>query len=157
MIREGRKEDFVELISLFKSFFETHTIFQNTDEVVLTHLQKEFSKNVLLVYENTLIKGAMFLVHCGSDATGSHKLWKFRHFAFESVGIATELLREAEKRVCEQSGTAKIELTIAENEEGIDFYKEQGYVQEARLTNHYRFGEVCFVLSKSFNLTKSIN
>mgnify|MGYP001579545610 FL=1 len=77
-------------------------------------------------------------------------MWKFRHFAFETETIALELLSEVENIVRNSSKTSKIELTIAETELGIDFYKRYKYEQEAELKNHYRWGETCYVLAKSF-------
>ena len=59
------------------------------------------------------------------------------------------MLQEAESRVRKAAETVKIELTLAENEE-IEFYKNNGYVVEGELKDHYRVGEVCFILGKSF-------
>lgn len=150
-LRVGTRDDLTQCVSLFCSFFETHNRFGHGEDGVLEYLEGKFERDLLLVCEiDGLIKGALFLVNFGSSHDGSHKLWKFRHFAFESREIAHSLLEFAEGRVRGESTTAKIELTIAESEEGLDFYKQQGYVQEAALKDHYRWGEVCYVLGKSF-------
>jgi len=150
-IRNGIEQDFEQLTSLFSSFFQTHNIFQQEKEKVMAYLGEKSQKDELIIYEEGgLIKGALFLVNLDTNECGTHKRWKFRHFAFESANIAGQLLGEAEKRVREASKTAKIELTIAETEEGIEFYKEHGYLREAVLKNHYRWEESCFVFGKSF-------
>ena len=150
-IRNIQDEDFEKLVGLYKSFFSTHNRFQQSNEKIISYLKEQSEKYDLIVYdENGSLKGALYLVNFGQNADGSHKLWKFRHFAFESKDIASQLLDEAEKRVKESSDTSKIELTIAETEEGIDFYKLKGYEPEGALLNHYRWGETCYVLSKYF-------
>ena len=149
-IREVQEKDYGKLIKLFKGFFKTHNIFQKANEEMIEYLKEQSKENKLIILEEDSIKGALFLVNFGQNSDGSHKLWKFRHFAFDSEETASKLLKEAEDKIKKSSKTAKIELTIAENERGIDFYKAKGYVQEARLTNHYRWGENCFILSKSF-------
>ena len=152
VIREGKEEDYGQLASLFASFFKTHDAFQKDKETIARYLQREELKHDLIVFEEEgVVKGALFLVKKGENVDGSHQRWKFRHFAFETERIAEELLNEGERRVREKSSTIKIELTLAENEEGLDFYKRRGYSQEGMLTNHYRWGETCYVLGKSFN------
>lgn len=148
-IRTAAEEDYEQIASLYSNFFTTHNIFQKVTELVVKYIKEEAEKHELLVYEEGgLIKGALFLV--GLRIEKGHKRWKFRHFAFETEKVAKELLAEAEKKIKESSRTAKVELTIAESEEGIEFYKQNGYLQEGMLKNHYRWGESCFVLGKSF-------
>jgi len=151
-IRNIQETDYEELIELFKNFFKTHNIFQQTDQDIVNYLKDQSKKNELIIYDdNGSLKGALYLVHFGQNTDGSHKLWKFRHFAFENENVASELLKEAERRIKENSQTSKIELTIAENEKGVNVYKANSYEQEGNLTNHYRWGEVCFIFSKSFS------
>lgn len=149
MIRPVQDLDYVSLVSLFKKFFPVHNQFQLPKEKVISYLKSQASQNELIVYDDKGIKGAMFLVNFGSSADNSHKLWKFRHFAFENEDIGSKLLKEAEKIIKKKSKTVKIELTIAETEPGKEFYLSNGYKQEAALTNHYRWGETCYVLAKS--------
>ena len=149
-ITEAQESDYDKLIELFRNFFTTHNIFQQSDEEIISYLKEQSEENKLIIYEeNNEIKAACFLVNFGQNKEGTHKLWKFRHFAFTSEEAGSKLLEEAENKIKEESETSKIELTIAENEEGINFYKSKGYVQEAELKNHYRQGETCFILSKS--------
>ena len=152
VIRTVQYQDFEKLVELYKSFFKTHNKFQQSDDQITNYLKEQSKENELIVYEDDgSIKGALFLVNVGQSADGTHKLWKFRHFAFEYEDIASQLLDEAVKRVKESSQTSKIELTISESEKGIDFYKSRGYGQEGALSNHYRWNETCFILSKSFS------
>ncbi len=151
IVRQAQESDFEPLAGLYREFFPTHNIFQGDQGEVVAYLRQESGKSELLLSEvGGSVKGALFLAKTGQDSGGSHTRWKFRHFAFETVQVAQELLKEAEKRVSGASDTAKVELTIAETEEGLDFYKARGYVQEGVLQNHYRWGERCFVLGKSF-------
>jgi hypothetical protein len=150
VVREYKEEDLIHVTKLFRSYFKTHTLFEQSEDKVLEHLQEQVKKNPLMVCEeNGEILGAVFLVTKNTD--GDHKLWKLRHFAFTRADMGSLLLEEAEKKVQESSKTSKVELTIAETEEGIDFFKMRGYEQEGILKNHYRWDERCYVLSKSFN------
>src|SRR3989344_4981141 len=152
VIRNALEKDFVKVAELYRSFFSTHNIFQKSKQEVVKYLGEQAQENDLLIYdENGTLKGALFLVNFGQNADGSHKLWKFRHFAFESEDVASQLLGEAEKRVKKASKTSKIELTIAETEGEIHFYKSKGYTQEGALSNHYRWGETCYILSRSIS------
>ncbi len=147
-----KETDYQGLVKLYKSFFGTHNIFQQDESKVIIYLKEQARDNEFIVYEEkNVLKGALIIVKTGQNSDATHKIWKYRHFAFESEKIAALLLKEAEKYISKQSKTAKVELTIAENEKGIDFYKENGYKQEAALSNHYRWGETCYILSKSFN------
>lgn len=151
-IRNAQEKDFTKLAELYGSFFRAHNIFKKSKNEIVKYLKAQAKENELVVYDGQgTLQGALYLVNFGQNAEDSHKLWKFRHFAFKSVNTASRLLDEAEKRVKKVSKTAKIELTIAETEEGISFYKSKGYQQEGALSNHYRWGETCYILSKSLS------
>ncbi|MEK6969800.1 MAG: GNAT family N-acetyltransferase [Nanoarchaeota archaeon] len=151
-IRNVKEKDYEKLVELYKSFFPKHNIFQQDKKTIITYLKEQTVTGELLVNEEKgKIGAALFVVNFGQSVDGKHKLWKFRHFAFENEKVAAELLEEAEKRIQKKSNTVKIELTIAETETGINFYKFHGYRQEGALKNHYRYGETCFVLGKSFS------
>jgi ribosomal protein S18 acetylase RimI-like enzyme len=151
MIREIQEQDYSQLSELYNAFFQTHNIFQKDTAIVENYLRKEaLERESFLVYEeNNSIKGALILVLLGKSADNTHIRWKFRHFAFETEPVALALLQHVENYIKQKSPTAKVELTITENEEGIEFYKKQGYEQEAMLKNHYRWDETCFILGKS--------
>jgi len=148
-VREYSEKDLKQLAKLYKSYFKTHTLFEQTEDKVIIHLREQVKKNPCLVFEEEEeIRGALFLVSKNVD--GAHKLWKLRHFAFTKSYIGEQLLKEAEDKAKENSKTAKIEMSIAESEDGINFLKAQGYEQEGCLKNHYRWQERCYILSKSF-------
>lgn len=151
MIRKIQEADYQQVADLYKEFFPTHNIFQEDKDIVTAYIRKEsLEREDFLVYEEDgMIKGALILVLL--EKSYDHTRWRFRHFAFTSEEAAEKLLQEAEKRVKESSKTAKVELTIAESEKGMEFYKKNGYEQEAALKNHYRWGETCFILGKSFS------
>src|SRR3989338_11384201 len=151
VLKQVQEKDYIHLVKLYKSFFRIHNIFSGNKNVILKYLKEQAQKNELIVFEEkSSISGALYLVNFGQNDDGSHKLWKFRHFAFDSNNIALKMLNEAEKRVKRASKTSKIELTIAENEVGIEFYKNNGYRIEGQLTHHYRYVETCYILAKGF-------
>lgn len=149
-IRPIHEQDYPELVQLYQKFFPTHNRFQKDEPTIISYLKEQVAKHLFLVAEeDAKIQGALFLVNFGQNQDGTHKLWKFRHFAFNNETTAAELLKAAEEKAKQAATTTKIELTIAENEKGIEFYKSHGYQEEGKLTNHYRWGEVCLVLGKS--------
>jgi len=151
MIRPIKDSDYANLVPLFKKFFPVHNQFQLPKEKIIFYLKEQSKTNELIVYDDNGLMGALYLVKFGESSDGSHKLWKFRHFAFENEKIGSSLLKEAEKIIKQKSKTVKIELTIAETEPGKEFYLANNYKQEAKLTNHYRWNETTFVLAKSLS------
>tara|TARA_Y100000310_G_C20704331_1_gene833686 strand:- start:14057 stop:14527 length:471 start_codon:yes stop_codon:yes gene_type:complete len=151
MIRPIQDSDYQQLADLYKAFFQTHNIFSQDQAIIENYLRKESleREDFLIFEEGGDIKGAIIIVLLGKSSDNTHSRWKFRHFAFETEAIALDLLEYAEEIIKQTSQTCKIELTIAENEEGIEFYKNNGYEQEAMLRNHYRWDETCFILGKS--------
>ncbi len=151
VIRTVKTKDFQQLVQLYKQFFPIHNQFQKNDTEIILYLKEQAQQNIFLILEDHQnLKGALILVLQGQNKEKTHLLWKYRHCAFASEKDAMELLTEAEKRIRKISPTAKVELTIAENEKGIKIYTKKGYIQEGKLKNHYRWGEACYILSKSF-------
>ncbi len=152
VVRSIEEKDYIVLSEMYKSFFPTHNIFSKSTDLAIAYLRKEAleREDFLILEENGGIKAALVLVLLGKSADNSHMRWKFRHFAFVDENSAKILLDEVENKVKKTTDTTKIELTIAENEKGVEFYKNNGYLVEGELKNHYRFGESCFILGKSF-------
>jgi hypothetical protein len=150
-LREASTKDIPLLISLYKSFFDLKDLFLQDDEKISNYLELQIMRHKVLVFEESgLLKGAVILVNVSQNATKTHKVWKYRHFAFDSLGIAKQILEHAESHIKNQSDTAKVELIIPEHEEGLEFYKNNNYEHEAALKNHYQWDETSFVLGKSF-------
>lgn len=150
IIRKIEEDDYGKLVELYRTFFETHNRFQQSEGHIINYLKEQGKENEIFIFEEEgNIKGALILVLKGQNVDSSHKVWKFRHFAYDSESVALSLLKYVEEKIKERSPTAKIELTIAENENGVEFYRVNGYEQEGALKNHYRWGETCFILSKS--------
>ena len=150
-VRQGTEQDLDQLVGLYKSFFVVHNRFRQSSEEIKAYLKEQMAQNQLFVSEfEGQIKAAMLLVNFGSSVDGTHKLWKYRHFAWEHEENFRELLEYAENVIRQSSKTAKVELTLAENEPGIHMYSAHSYEQEAALRNHYRPGETCFIMSKDF-------
>lgn len=151
-IRQASKSDYVGLNALFKEFFVAHNRFSQNDKEVIEYLKSQAENNQLIVHEtNNKLDGAMFIVKTDQNDTGTHTKWKFRHFAYKNHTVGKELLVYAEEFVKKSSDTSKIELTIAETEEDIDFLKKNDYEEEGALKHHYRWDETCYVLSKWFS------
>ena len=151
-IRSPQEQEYSQIAALYADFFKTHHIFQQDHENIIPYLKQQAREHEFLVHEEKgMIGGALIIVKLGESPDHGHSRWKFWHCAFESEKIAKLLLAEAEQRVKQYSRTAKVELTIAENEEAIDFYKKQEYKQEGLPHHHYRWGEACYILGKSFS------
>ncbi len=151
IIRLVKDSDYQKLAELYRTFFSTHNIFQQSADFVINYLIDQAKKSPLLVAEeHSNLVGAVVIYQFGQNTDGSHKLWKFRHFAFLSEDAGTKLLQAAEDHVKKLSKTLKIELTIAETEEGKAFYLKHGYIEEGVLKDHYRPRENCYILGKSF-------
>ena len=100
MIRTAEEQDYEKLADFFKEFFTTHNIFQQPKDKITSYLKEQAKENRLIIYEESNeIKTALFLVNFGQSSDDSHKLWKFRHFAFTSEEAASKLLQEAENRI----------------------------------------------------------
>jgi GNAT superfamily N-acetyltransferase len=152
MIRRAEESDYEKVAVLYCSFFKVHTMFQRASDIVEAYVRKENLERELWVYDDSsVITGALVLVNTGVNEDGSHKRWKFRHLAFERENVGAALLTFFESRVSKESDTVKIELTIAASEQWMNFYQRRGYVIEGQLSHHYRWGEMCFVLGKSFS------
>jgi ribosomal protein S18 acetylase RimI-like enzyme len=150
-LREASTNDIPLLISLYRSFFDLKDLFLQDDEKISNYLELQIMRNIMYVFEESgLLKGAVILVNVSNNATRTHKVWKYRHFAFDSLDIAKELLEHSESHIKNQSETSKVELIIPEHEEGLEFYRKSGYEHEAALKNHYQWDETSFVLGKSF-------
>ncbi|MEE9525698.1 MAG: GNAT family N-acetyltransferase [Candidatus Woesearchaeota archaeon] len=157
MIRKIEEKDLNEVVQLLKKFFPEHNRFSKSDEEIVDYLKKLMHKpsyqNIsdetpMYIYDDNGIKGFLALVHFDGTSDGLHRIWKYKHLAFENEEIASALVDEAEKIIKRLSESVKVELTIAETEKGIDFYKSKGYEVEGTLKSHYRPDELCYILGK---------
>ncbi len=150
IIRSVQETDYEQLVKLYRIFFSKHNIFQRPDNSIIEYLKDQAKTSPLLVVEErSSLVGAVVLHQFGQTTNGSHRLWKFRHFAFLSDDVGVQLLKTAEDHVKKLSKTVKIELTIAETESSKEFYLSNGYVEEGILKDHYRPREKCYLLGKS--------
>jgi len=151
-IRQAIPTDYPRLVEFFKAQFPVHNIFQRSPQNIQSYLMNQGLKNPLYVVEKDgEITAALILFNKYSTSDRAHKVWKLRHFAFANEAAAEELLKYAEGKIKKSSKTAKIELSIAETEKSVEFYKDQGYLIEGVLKNHYRWNETTFIVSKSFS------
>lgn len=146
-IREIPKQRLNELIPLYKGAFTVHNIFTKDDNFILDYLNKVEGK-FIGAFDNDKIIAALLIDK--KDYNG-HVLAKFKHIAvdkeYREKGVGSDLLKKAEQLV----GKGKIEINVSENEkETIEFYKKNGYEQEAELKSHYRENENCFIMGKVF-------
>jgi len=130
-IRIAEEKEYVLIAALFRKFFTVHNVFQREVREIIEYITNEANKHELLIYiEEDQILAATFLVNFGRNLDGSHKLWKFRHFSYLSEEAGLMLLNEAENMIQNESNTSKVELTIAENEMTLGFFKKEGYNEE---------------------------
>ena len=147
MIRECTADDIQRLITLYRKFFEKHSVFTRSDEEIRGYLERQ-TDTCLVEVDEEGVHAATFLVRKGEEQ--GHALWKLRHFAYETGSAAEQLLAEAERRITEASETAKIECTLAEDEASVGFFRSHGYAQEGAFKHHYRWDEDCLVFGKAF-------
>ena len=156
-IRTAESKDYVEIAKLSKYFFPVHNIFQKTSKEVMKYLGSESMKSKLIICtKDDKVLAACFIVTTDKNFDGTHMRWKLMHFCYYHESAAILLLRESEKIIKKSSKTAKIALTIAENEKALIFFKKEGYIQEGELKNHYRHGETSYILGKTFNSKENI-
>lgn len=149
MIAQAEPTDYSALVKFYRRNFKIHNIFQRPEQEVLSYLMSQGTKYPVYIFKDKIIRGAVVLVN-NLSSSDSHKVWKLRHFVFDSQKIGKELLEFSEKEIKKHSNTAKIEITVSVIEELFDFLAKQGYEREGTLKNHYRWGEDSFVFSKSF-------
>jgi len=147
-VRKAGTEDYEPIIKLTKEFFTIHNIFKKDGEKIVSYIENESRKNTLLVCDdNAEITGVTFLIS-DNNMGEPHRKWKLKHFAYKTKEAGKYLLEGAEDFIKKISKTSKIEVTIAENEESLNFFKEQGYEEEGKLKNHYRLDETAYILGK---------
>jgi len=143
-IRKAAKEDLTDLAGIYKSAFEKHLIFEKDEQEVIDYLTPKLN-NMIVAVDGRVIGGCIIKTEIENP---SHKLSRIQHLAvapeMQSMGVGTELVKEAEKII----GRGKIEVRVAEGE-AIEFYRKLGYTQEGALTNHYRKNETVLVLGKN--------
>lgn len=147
-VRQATPKDYQQLVKMYKEFFPIHNVFQRPPQEVQSYLMNQGLKYGLYIAEDEgEIKAAVVLVKRYTTPDGSHSVFKLRHFAFATENAGESLLAFAEKQI--KSKTAKIEVTLADNEEGMQFYRKHGFQLEGTLKNHYRWGESCLAFGKS--------
>lgn len=135
-----------QMIPIYAQAFSLHNIFKKDENFVFDYLKKQKGEFLAALDGDKVIGGV--IVH--KRELDGHILARLRHFAvakeYRDKGVGSELLEAAEKSI----GKGKIEMHVSENESrAISFYKKNGYVIEGNLTNHYRDGEICYVMGKT--------
>lgn len=150
--KRATEQDLKNLIPLYKKEFPVHNIFQKeSEEEILTYLKEANQTEEIHVgiIDNEVVCGVV-LVQTGKSRDQTHTVWKFRHFAVKERVSAEEFLTYVEGLVKEKSDTVKIEMTFAEDEQKyIEIFKNEGYVLEGTLENHYRPGEKTYLYGKT--------
>lgn len=148
------------VVDLLKSFYPEHNIFGKDDNEIVEYLASLMGKAqyqgimsevpMYAYFDGEDVKGFLALIHENGTLDGKHRVWKYRHLAFNDDDVGKELVTFAEQQIMDMSATAKVELTISETEAGHALYCDLNYEEEGKLDNHYRWGETTYVLSKSF-------
>jgi len=146
----AKEEDLKELITIYKSAFSHHNIFEKSEAEILEYLKDRISNILIAKIDGKVVGG--ILVRLKAEA-GTHSLWRLNHLAAaeKGKGIGEALVKAAEEKINgEKKGTAKVELGVCD-ESVLEFYKKLGYVEEGQLTSHYRHGELVFSLGKELS------
>ncbi len=167
-IRNATEQDLEQFAKILKETFSVHTIFEKSGKEIVTHLKKQQNETAkggggfIVAVEGSKVIGGLLIEK--KNETHNHSLWKYKYVAVEknsrNKGVGTRLLEEAEKRIKEliyngKIATAKVELTIAENEkDAIGFYEKNGFVIEGTFDNHYRWNEKTFAMGKSLTIQR---
>jgi len=156
-IEKPNEDDLKKLATLYKEVFTVHNIFIKPDKDVLDYLQNVDGEILVAKEEGKVLGGC--LVESTKNQY-SHSLWRIKHLAIakgnQHHGVGSAILDEIEDMIKERISikdmkSAKIEVHVAENEkESIGFYKKHGFEVEGELKDHYRKGEICYILGKSF-------
>ena len=157
MIEKPNEDDIKQLAKLYKDVFTVHNIFTKPDKEVLDYLDN-VDGEILVAKENGKVLGGCLIEYTKSQY--SHSLWRIKHLAVsrekQHEGVGSVILEEIEGMIKERISikdvkSAKAEVHVSENEkESIGFYKKHGFVIEGELKDHYRKGETCFILGKSY-------
>ena len=164
IIKDAEESELKDFISIYKSVFKKHNIFQKTDEEIFAYLKESNEKNssigggyiVAKLRDKTI--GGILVRKKGEDLERKHVLWIYNHVAVSSdypgLGIGTNLMNAAEQKIkgLIKEGkikTAKVELGVSENEKkALDFFKKHDFEIEGKSKSHYRFNELVYVLGK---------
>ena len=137
-----------KLVTFFKEFFKVHNIFTMDDSDVKEYLQKQASDNSFYaITEDEVVKAALFIVETSS--TNDHKTYKLKHFGFSDDNDFKNLIDHVEADLKSSCDSIKIEVNLADTEEGIELYQTNGYAIEGTLMNHYRKNEIVNSLGKT--------
>ena len=163
-VQLANKDDLKCLVPIYKNAFETHNIFQKSEEEILNYLESANEKNKLCgggflvaIVENKVV-GGILLKKTSEDLNGKHTVWKYNHLAvsenYRKQGLGGSLVKSAENIILDAINkklfnTAKIEIGVVDTKKlVIDFYKKYDFEIEGELKSHYRFGEKVYVLGK---------
>ncbi len=163
-IQLANKENLNDLVQIYKDAFETHNIFQKSEEEILIYLESAHEKNKLsgggflvAIVEDKAV-GGILLKKTSEDLNGKHTVWKYNHLAvsenYQKQGFGGSLVKSAENMILDAINnklfnTAKIEIGVVDTKKlVVDFYKKYDFEIEGELKSHYRFGETVYILGK---------
>lgn len=147
-VRQASQADHHTLVSLYRTFFPVHNVFQQREEEVIDYLKDLSQHDTILVYDDDGIRGAIVISQVTLTPDGSHRLCRIKHLAYEDIKQGQALLDEAERRASEGVKSAKIEAHLAQGESAVSLFHDKSYTKQAELPDHYRMGERCYVYGK---------
>ena len=155
------KKDFPAMAQLYKAAFTTHELFQQAEKKVVQYLEN-VDGNFLVAREGDKGIGALLWT---MKITNGHALVRIRHFAVKpsekGKGIGIIMLEDIDKKMQElkkeKVASIKIEAHVAETEkvfataqekDDLEFWQRNGFKIEGKLQDHYREGEICYIMGK---------
>lgn len=152
------EEDVEAFVGLCKEAYPKHNVFDKSLDKVKKYLKEQDEKNeefggVFFAYDDDEVVGGCLLRVAGRDVPGDHVRFKYNHVVAKDDEIKAEIVKFLDSKIKKniEDGkfkTAKVEVSIAENESDEGFYSEHGFKPEGELMSHYRHGEKVTVMGK---------
>jgi len=159
------KDEYKEVAALLKTVFPQDELFKQGQKRTINYMENA-DGTFYVVEDNDIIVGAMLL---SAKKNKGFTLWTIQHAAIlpnrRGTGIGIILIQYVDQMIRTQIKegkfkSAKIEMKIsgkdkifAEKSEknDVSFLKRNGFKIEGELKDHFKKGETCFILGKSFS------
>ena len=158
IFQKAQLHDLRQLAQLYKKTFKKHNIFTKPEPEVLKYLEKNIDNLMIGKEHGKIIAGA--LISFDKNGQG-HSLWRLKHLAIvkdkQGSDIGSKIVKAMDEMIAgmikgNEIKSAKIEVHVSENEKkALPFYLKNGFEIEGKLKDHYRKGELCYILGKVSN------
>jgi|SRR3989344_7146772 len=163
-IRSSDKDDYKAIAAVFKQAFLNIKLFQQDEKKIVSYLEN-CDGTFYVAEEDEKIIGAMLL---SAENLDNHILWRISHAAilpeWRGKGLGVIMIEYIDEKIMSQIkkgsfNSAKVEVHISENDKvfskksednDLQFWKGNGFRLEGKLNDHFKKGEMCYILGKSF-------